>query len=172
MVHSCVSQRVLVSVTGLRWFPLPAPSPFPGDQSTLPSGLKSDVCLSFGPVASKHSEYSRSPPLRVPESHVVVPHPWHSHPPVQRSGSPSSGIRHDWVLGKVPLSTEGGKLEACPPRQEVGRERQGESRGRIVSDSLPRPYAFPRLVAAARCGPCQAGGGGTEGLLFAEQQFP
>lgn len=41
-------------------------------------------------------------------------------PPVQGSGSPSSGIRHDWVLGEVPLGTEGAKLEACPPRHAVG----------------------------------------------------
>ena len=63
----CVS----VSVTGLSQFPPPAPSPLPGDQLTVPSGLKSDVCLSFGPVASKNSEYSRSSPLRVPETFVL-----------------------------------------------------------------------------------------------------
>lgn len=82
-------------------------------------------------------------------------------PPGQGSGSPSSGIRHDWVLGEVPLGTEGGKLEACLPRQAVGRERQGESRGGRVSGSLPRPYAFPRLVGA-----------GSEGSFLLSSSFP
>jgi len=89
---------------------------------------------------------------------------------VQDSGSPSSGARCAWVSGEVPFGTEGGKLEACPPRQEVGRERLGESRGGRVSGSLPPPHAFPRLVAAARRGPCR--GAAPRGSPLPSGNFP
>lgn len=42
-----------------------------------------------------------------------------------------------------------------------------------MSGSLPRPYAFPRLVAAARWGPCHGSGrAGNEGSFLPSSSFP